>query len=38
MDILIPIRLVLKKTGNLFQDSFSFLQEELSRITLRNNR
>jgi hypothetical protein len=37
MDILIPIRLVLKKTRNLFQDSFFFLQERLSYITLRNN-
>jgi hypothetical protein len=25
MDILIPIKLVLKKTKNLFQDSFFFL-------------
>jgi hypothetical protein len=38
MDILIPIRLVLKKTGNLFQDLFFFLQEGLSRVILRSNR
>jgi hypothetical protein len=38
MDILIPIRLVLKKTGNLFQDLFFFLQEGLSHIAPRSNR
>jgi hypothetical protein len=38
MDILIPTRLVLKKTRNLFQDLFFFLQEGLSYIILRNNQ
>jgi hypothetical protein len=38
MDILIPIKQGLKKTRNLFQDLFSFLQEGLLYITPRNNR
>jgi hypothetical protein len=37
MDILIPIKLVPKKSGNLFQDLFFFLQERLLYIALRNN-
>jgi hypothetical protein len=38
MDILIPIKLVPKKTGNLFQDLFFFSHEELLYVTLKNNR
>jgi hypothetical protein len=38
MDILIPIKLVLKKIRNLFQDSLFFLQEELLYVILKSNR
>jgi hypothetical protein len=38
MDILIPIKLVPKKTRNLFQNLLFFSQEGSSRVTPRNNR
>jgi hypothetical protein len=38
IDILILIKLILKKTRNLFQDLFFFLQKKLLYIILRNNR
>jgi hypothetical protein len=38
MDILIPIRLVPKKTRNLFQDLLFFSQKGSSRVAPRNNQ